>query len=290
MNQHRLALAAYLKITSLGQSVGDANITAEVAERKEMEDGEGHYTKKIFKEPLAKYRHLVGKARKYYRDMTFEGIGNQRLLAVAEEGVFSAKMAQWRQKIQDEVNLFIATYEDHLEAERRRKVLAFRATDYPPKHELAGKFGFEVTLTPVADPSQFQANGNLDSETAAKLKAQYEQQLAAAIAGVQDKVLKTLVSLIQETAATLADPDAPLVDSENKKGPVAKLSEYLDRVPALNLTNDLAITKLAQDCRQKLILATKVLKENSFTRSKTSQEASAILQHFKQGYGRSLVA
>ncbi len=280
-----------LTIRSPGQSRADDDISEEVAQDKLMAEDQGRYSKSIFKAALKPYRKVVGKARRWHLEHSFEGLGDTRLIATAEHAAYEAKMAAFRAAAQAEADVFVAHYDSHLQDERKAKGLAFRLSDYPSKEAIAGRFGFEWALMPVAAPDQFSAvSSGVSSQEAKSLKDKYEGMLQQATANAQRKVLETLLKLIQETAVVLADPEAPLVDSENKKGPVAKLREYLDRVPALNVTHDPLITQLAEQCQTQLILTTRTLKDSPFTRSKVGAEASAIVQAYQGGFGRKLSA
>jgi len=90
-----------------------------------------------------------------------------------------------------------------------------------------------------------------------------------------------LLGLINDTAESLAN-DGPIVDSENRKGPFAKLHEYLDRIPALNITNDPKIDAIAKQARNHLAYTSEELRKNQMTRQLAAAHAQGIALQFGQ--------
>jgi hypothetical protein len=88
-----------------------------------------------------------------------------------------------------------------------------------------------------------------------------------------------MLSLVADTAESLAS-DGPIVDSENRKGPFAKLQQYLERVPALNVTNDPTITGLYTACLQKLSMSADRLRASNTTRQLAAARAADIAMTF----------
>jgi hypothetical protein len=74
------------------------------------------------------------------------------------------------------------------------------------------------------------------------------------------------------------------VDSENRKGPLAKLHEYLDRIPALNITGDPTITAIATQARTNLAFSAEQLRKNQSTRTLAAARAQNIALHFGTGF------
>jgi len=130
----------------------------------------------------------------------------------------------------------------------------------------------------MPEPNAFVRDA-LTDELGKRLAADYEQRLANTTAQISRSVLDNLLSLIADTAESLAN-EGPIVDSENRKGPLAKLQEYLDRIPALNITNDPTITAIAAQARTKLAYSAEALRKNQQTRQLAAVHASNIAMQF----------
>ena len=277
-------LQAVFRVHGIGQSVEDEQLTQEMIEAHGMDERSIAAVKKLFTEQLKPFKQASSKARAFHLGRTFEGFGTSRLLVAKEQPDYVARMETLIAAIEREKTEFIASYPAHLDRERQLKGDAFKAADYPPVAKLDSAFRVQFLFVPMAEPSE-----QLRKQLFGKYALQYENALKNATESIRRQTLGIMMSLIAQTAESLAG-DGPIVDSENKKGPLAKLREFLERVPDLNLTNDPTITALAVECRQKLDISTEALRGSKFFRSKVAGAAAEIATRFGAMGQRKLAA
>jgi hypothetical protein len=270
-------LQASLKVRMVGTSVSDESLTAELQANHSIADDNVRAVKLLFpgkSGPLGALRRIVGQARKRHIALTFEGFGDSRLLVLAEQQAYRDGLKGLAEKFHYAAAEFIHNYDVHLSAERLHKNGAYDEADYPPADKLPEMFTLETALLPLPEPNQF-----LKLALGEELQAKYEAQANGAIENIRRETYRMLLNLVAQTAESLAG-DGPLVDSETKKGPLAKLREYLDRVPVLNLANDPEIAELHAAAKAKLDVSTEMLRESKMMRQNIAHQAQAIVRRF----------
>lgn len=284
--QHKL-LQAVFRAPSASLSIHDENMTETLSQTYRFTAGQAAAVKKLFTEQLLEVRKAVSKARAFHRDHTFQGIGPTRIIVTGEQEIYETGMTKHLEAIRAACNRFIESYPAHIARERELKQDSFREDDYPPVGKLSELFRTEFLIMPMPEPGDFIKS--VAGDAAERLKHDYQAALAAVEQDVRQQVLGKMLKLIAETAESLAS-DGPIVDNENKKGPLAKLREYLERVPQLNITNDPEINKLVSECNDKLNVSTEALRQSEFYRKKTAQDALNIAQSFGSVGNRKLAA
>lgn len=269
---------ATVRLSKPGTSVTDESLTEELIDKHKLGDKAARVVKRLWGDAFTAIDRLDRRIRSDYHKLTFDGIGNIRLLVVAERAAFLEKMEAYAQNRRAIVAGIISDYDTILDKERTDKNGAFRIEDYPTKESLAGSFDFLYGVLPMPSPNQFVVDGLTDG-LAAKLAAEYEGKLQAAEANVRRTVLQTLLGLISETAESLSG-SGPIVDTENRKGPFAKLQEYLDRVPQLNVTGDPDIAAIYSAAREKLSTSSDHLRASKTARTAAAIHASNIVARF----------
>jgi ElaB/YqjD/DUF883 family membrane-anchored ribosome-binding protein len=243
--------------------------------------------KKLFRKQLEKLRTAINKARTFHRDHTFQGIGPTRVLVAGEQPAYTLGMEHHITEIRKESARFIADLPAHMEAERTAKADAFRIEDYPAASKLEELFTTDYLIMPLPEPGDFLKS--MAGDAAEKLKKQFEKALENTTENVRQQVLSNMLKLIAETAESLAG-DGPIVDKENRKGPLAKLREYMNRVPTLNITNDPQINEMLAECKKRLDVSTEVLRGSEFYRKDTAKAALLIAARFGQVGARKMAA
>ena len=284
--QHQL-LQAVFRAPSASLSAQDKEMTDSLISDFEITAGQCAAVKRLFTAPLAKLGKVVSKARAFHRDHTFQGIGPTRIIVTGEQAKYQLGMNHHLKLIKETAEEFLAEYDTHLAAEKLLKGTAFRSEDYPPIGKMQERLRAEFLIMPMPEPGDFLKS--MAGDAADQLKKDYEKALAHTSDNVRQQVLGNMLKLISETAASLAG-DGPIIDSENKKGPLAKLNEYLDRVPDLNITNDPQINALMQECRKELDASTEALRESEFYRAKTAKAALTLATKFGAVGERKLAA
>jgi hypothetical protein len=267
-----------IRISKPGTSCTDDDLTREILDEHRMGDKAARVVKRLWGDAFAGIDRRDRRIRGDYHRLTFDGIGNIRILVVEERQQFLDIMRDHAETRANLVTAALANYDQTIERERIDKNGAFRIEDYPTREALADAFSFSYNVLPMPAPSQFLVDGITD-DLSATLKAEYEQKLARAETNVRRAVFQTLLALIAETAETLSG-DGPIIDTENRKGPLAKLQEYLDRIPALNITNDPQITAIYEQARQKLSVSSSHLRSSKIARQAAALNAKNIATKF----------
>lgn len=274
LNEQTSLLQAVFRVHGIGQSVEDEQLTAELVEKHLIDEKSIAAVKKLFTEQLKPFKTAANKARAFHLMRTFEGFGSARLIVAKEQEPYCASMEKYITAIHAEKHAFIAKYYTHLEREKQLKGDAFKAEDYPPREKLEQLFRVNFLLSPMALPTDAVCKQLLG-----KYATKYEEAMKNAVENVRGQTLSMMMSLIAQTAESLAG-DGPIVDSENKKGPLAKLREFLDRIPNLNITGDSTITALAAECSKKLDVSTELLRNSKVVRKNVAGIALDIAHRF----------
>lgn len=263
-----------------GQSKTDEELTEHLVKSYATGSKAVRGVKQLWGDSLKPHTSFESKVRKYHSNMTFEGIGDIRLCTAGEKATWLSFMQDMAASHTELTRDWLDKYDIWLEQERVDKNGAFRIEDYPTRESLANKFRFTFAILPMPEPNQFITD-QLTDELGKRLAADYEARLKNTTAQISRQVLNTLLSLINDTAESLAN-DGPIVDSENRKGPFAKLHEYLDRIPALNVTNDPTISRIAEQARTHLTYTSEELRKNQTTRQLAAAHAQGIALQFGQ--------
>ena len=279
MAYNNMLLMAGFQASLLGQSVTDDALTAEVHSTHNMAKDSSRVVKNLFRKQLGPLRKEISKARKTHNSITFEGLGGSRLLVAAEQSNYETAMREHVRRCEEMAWDFMDDYDNHIESERLVHNGAFNISDYPSKVDLPNKFKFGTSILPMPDPNEFLKSA-LTQHEAERLKKAYEEQIAASVATIQHNTTSELLRLIREVSTTLADEDAPIIDSENRKGALPKLREYLDRIPQVNITNDPTLQTIYEEARGALDVTTDTLRNVSFMRRQTANKTKAIVDRF----------
>jgi hypothetical protein len=263
-----------------GQTKTDPELTAFLTKSFGTGKNAVKGVKHLWGDSLKPHSSLEGRARAFHDNMTFEGIGNINICTEGERQKWLDGMQKYKAAHDALTSNWLEQYDIWLEQERIEHNGAFRIEDYPTRESLAAKFRFQFAILPMPTPNQF-IKDQLTDELGKRLAAEYETRLQNTTAQISRQVLNTLLGLINETAESLAG-DGNIIDSENKKGPFAKLREYLDRIPALNITNDPTIARIAEQARRHLDFTSEELRKSQTTRQLAAAHAQGIALQFGQ--------
>jgi hypothetical protein len=267
-----------IRIGRPGSQKTDDELSESLVEREHMSKDAAKVVKQLYGDHLSKYSSAERAARSDHKRLTFPGIGNISIVVLEERQLWLDTMARHDGILNALADEFCDNYDLIIEAERLSKNGNFKIDDYPSRAAMRSRFSFTYGVQPMPEPNAFLTDAFTD-DLGQKLAAEYEQRLSAVTEQVRRQVLNTMLSLVADTAESLAS-DGPIVDSENRKGPFAKLQQYLERVPALNVTNDPTITGLYTACLQKLSMSADRLRASNTTRQLAAARAADIAMTF----------
>jgi len=229
----------------------DKGTTEEVCQTKEAKaKGAARVTKHI----LAGTTELDGiinftqAVRKYVAGMTMPWSDRgSRLLPSALFDEFDTQMKEYEDEFVARVNAFLQIYPTLITAQAMALGKMFNRAEFPSVDEVARKFDFRVTYTPIPTAGDFRVDvgAAAQEELKAKLNEVYARRIDEAIAEVRERLTLAITHLAEQLT----------VDYEGSK---AKPRRFYDStletaknlcglVPALNITNDPKIEEVRAD-------------------------------------------
>jgi len=267
-------------VSMIGQSVQDETLTSDVLYRHNMGADAAVVSKRKFKAALAPFKTWYSAASGEFRRYTHELFPGVRVVVEGERDKLIAKMSEHQQKYADFVSEFIDRYYEHIETERAAHNGSFRLSDYPQKWEVADKFKFSFNYFPLPAKEQFIEE---------HLKEEWAANMTKLNASITNNAGAQLLNLIRDVAQVLGDPEKRLIEGETKKGVMAKLREFNERIPSLNLNNDPQLTQLSATVQMELDYTGAMLRKDDDLRMAIAAKAAAAVSSFGQ-FNRKIAA
>lgn len=282
-------------LVTLRQSIWRANrvddqVTSEVAKTHGNRRDMGAY-KKFLVDPnrLAGGHEILRRARATHFRYTLPWLdGGQRVLPgasyfkyVQEMGVFQAQYKDWVE------NTFIANYDSYKDEAKQALSGLHKNEEYPTVAELRSKFDFVIIPDPMPDASDFRCKLGAGTEASVRndISASVEQRLQGAVKDVWHR----LKDVVEHMAKRLKAYEVEEVEVGGKKKQkvkntfrdtlVSNITDLLEVVPVLNITNDPNLTEFCTTIREELTAATPdVLRDDEKKRKKVAKQADQILK------------
>lgn len=268
----------------------DKKASQEVADAHGSDVTMGHYAKKLLgKEALSELKRIAGEARQkhYFRTLPWTDDG-YRILSSAGYFAYNQEVMALKAQFDAAVQAFLAGYPEYVKDAKLRLNGLFREADYPTLRELQGKFGFDVTVRPMPDESDFRVD--LGAEETARVKADIqasvESTVQQAMRDVWQRVHDSISHMVERLKAYSVASDGK-VSNPFRDTLVSNISELLDILPTLNLTHDGNLDAIAADIRSKIMAYTvagqefavtpEVLRDSGVIRDRVAKQAEAIL-------------
>ena len=265
----------------------DKKATKEVAVAHGTDTGVGRYHKDLL--PGAAEHEAILKLRNAWRVWHYEntlpwGDDAGRVLRSAEffkygEG-FRAYRAQWDTALED---FFVAYPTLVAQAELRLNTL-FDANDYPPVSEIKRRFAIRMTTYPLPNTADFRIIEGITPEDAARMEAEavagIQERLNDALKDLWERMFKTVSAMRDRLAVPIGQPGAKFHDTLT-----GNITDLLELMPRLNLTNDPAITAMANQMRALVALPPETLRISPEARTATQQKAADLIKRMAQYVG-----
>jgi hypothetical protein len=242
-------------------------------ERGATEDAGNFHKLLIAKDAIDKVSQLVTRIRKYNYSMTvpWNDMG-ARIIKSDAYFDYTAKMAEFQSEFYDTVNELLNEYPAlKRDAEYRRlKGDLFNSDDYPTVDKLRNLFSFALTIDPMPS-TDFRVQ--LTGSEIDRIQKDLEDRYAARMKNAMGDVWARLYEVVSKMAETLGDPDKGFHGTL-----VTNISDLLDVMPHLNITDDPELDAMSQTVRDKLTkYDASILKEDKDVRKSTAKAASEIL-------------
>lgn len=263
-----------------GAVVKDKEVSKKVASEYNSNEKLGTFTKHLgARSALAEIRALDSQIRSYINSNTVPWIEkgpragkNDKFMDIAEY------VREAKDKRLALVKKFIASYPDLVDNDRQEHTSLgklWKEEDYPSVAEVARRFKFEVHVQFLQDLDDIRTSLHSDlvqqirDEEKQKRNEQFEKAIKSVFARVLD-----VVQNLKEAMDKTGQKNGRFHDTI-----VTNITDLLDCIPALNITNDPKLTAIAAEVRKELTLFDgDVLKQDFGARQQVSTKAEEILK------------
>jgi hypothetical protein len=280
--QSRYMLAS-LEIKGWSGRAYDAKASAEVANAHNAPVDSGRYNKMLVaRDALAERKRNAGQARKHHYDSSLEWRKPWRLLPGKAFTEYTRTMREYMATDQRLVKQFLAVYPDLIEDARRRLNGMFDPADYPAPDSIGEFFSFENSIEAISDPGDFRVA--LQADEVSTIKAEMTRSHLASISTAQKEIWGRVHSVVRHMADKLKSYDVGAdgkVDSPFRDTLVSNISDLLDIVPGLNVTEDPNLTAIAEEIRREVLGSAgdpQALRDSKPLRAQVAESAEAVLE------------
>lgn len=268
------ALIVSLSISQWSARKLDKKVTDEINISHNATADAGRYNKLLVsKAHTEAVQKITGKARTFHYENTLAwGDNNERLLPTANYMKYVQEMGMLKGEFDAAIAAFFSNYDAVIVEARIRLNGMFRDSDYPSKGDIQDKFAFNTSFMPV--PSSDIRVGLSDSimdALRANVETEINSRLGDAVKGIWERI-KTQLSHMRDKLST---KDAIFRDSL-----FDNLTDLIELLPALNVTNDVNIAKICNEMKG-LVVSPDSVRTNVALRITKADEVDAVMNKFK---------
>jgi hypothetical protein len=265
------ALLVKLSISIFSNQRQDREITDDVKSRKALGNGAGKWVKFKFPDKMLEpIRKVANEVRTFHYNHTSPWEDGQRLLSGKVNAKYEERMTAYSAEFWEVVDAIKPNYDSWIEQARIMHAGTFDSTDYPDWEGFRNTFAFGREYYPVPKPEHF--NVEMKELYGAGLVAITEKKIGEAVADTWDRMMKPVMAMAEK----LTKPDAVFRDTL-----VENVKEMVELVPALNLTEDPALTKAATEIGKQLAaFKADDLRNNKVVRKDAAEKAAKLVERF----------
>lgn len=260
-----------LAIKAFGNQKQNKRITQDVTRERHLDSKSGKWLQTKFPpealKPVTSKANRIREAWKLYTLPFDDGerIASETALPQLRDAIETA--------IEERANTIethlIDRYDEWLDEARRMHNGDFRPELYPSRDELRARFRVEFSVRPFPQSTHFESH--LADIYGNQLDSLIESRTQDAIASLWEQMLAP----VSKMAETLANPDAIFRNSL-----VENIQDICDRVPLLNLRNDPAIERAANEIRTLCERDPDEFRNAPAIRKETAEKAAALAAKF----------
>lgn len=278
INEHAMLVA--LNIRRWHSITTDQKISNEVADGYKADKSMGKYRKKIL-DPHAwdKITKVVNQLRNFHYERTMAWSEGLRILSSAAFVDYMAQVSKLRLEFDAECVAFVAQYPKLKEDAKARLAGLYTEEDYPTVEWLKTRFGIEVLVQPIPSGDDFRVD--LGDSEVKRIRKDIEKQAEATIEQAMKEVWGRLHDVVSHAAARLKayKDDGDKVEHPFRDTLVTNITELLDIIPSLNITNDPKLLGFADQIRQSITAhSAVVLRDDAKIRESVAKQADEILE------------
>lgn len=189
-----------------------------------------------------------------------------------------ARLDRWDQEL---LPTFITAYPMLVAKAQLRLNTLYDPADYPDVKEVRRRFAVRINTYTLPNVEDFRILEGVPPDEVQKL-------MDAQVAGINERLNDAVKNLWSRMHEVVSNMQARLAVPIGEKGSkfhdtlVGNVQELLDLLPQLNLTNDPAIAKMAEQMRGLTVAPADVLREQSETRAAVAAKAKKLADRMKQ--------
>lgn len=272
------AMLVSVKIRQFSANKTDKKISKEVAAQHNADSSMGHYKKALIaKEALAELTRIAGEIRKEHGRRTLPWAEDgSRILTSTAYNQYAEFMRKSNEKWDDAVAAFLSQWDSFVEDARVKLNGMFNPNDYPEMHKLRGMFEFRWTVRPIPLDQDFRVA--LGSNEVAAIKAQLQDELDTTVKDAMRSVWEQMHEVVGKMVERLRayNPAKP-GEACFRDTLVTNISDLLQILPSLNLTNDPKIDEFTAKMQELVRYDAQALRDNMIVRDDIAARAEAIL-------------
>jgi hypothetical protein len=160
----------------------------------------------------------------------------------------------------------------------------FDPAEYPTATEITTRFGMSLAVDPMPTTEDFRLNlaASEVQRIEARMRETGNRRLAATTAELWTRLQSVVQHMSDRLQAYSVTPEGK-VQSPFRDSLVSNITELLDLIPSLNLTNDPMVDQFAEDIRATLVLHTPAeLRDSQTTRECVARTADDILARMSE--------
>jgi hypothetical protein len=271
------AMLITLNITHCTTRAGDKDVTEQVLRAHGADDKAGAFSKELIsKDHIGAVKKLEGQARNYLREKTLPWLDNgQRILPARLYTEVIQDLGKIKAEWETAVNDFLGQYDQVKRLARARLGRLYKDDDFPSVVDMEKKFKFDFSFLPMPDAGDFRI---ADKKVVEQIKAQAEQQIKETLQHSVNDLFVRINKVLTEVVK-IKDPDKIFRDSL-----IGNVQSLVETLPALNLTDDPELNKLAKELGAKIAETTaEDLRKDKKKRAQVAKDAETLLDRVK-GY------
>ncbi len=275
------AMLVSISISSWSGRKLDRKVTDEVNTARGAASDAGRYNKLLLpKEALDAIHKKASSIRNEFYGRTLPWMDDgQRIMAANAYLQHTQWIARQRASFEQLVEEFLARYPDYVEEAKQRLNTMFVAADYPPVELLREKFSINVMVLNVPNGDDFRVA--MSDAQAEQIRADIESKVTEAsqnaVKDVYKRITEKLTLMVERLNNYKPGTRTERAQGVFKSSLVENIRDLINVMPALNITGDPELDRLAERLKDVTVYDANVLKANTAKRQDTAAEAQAIL-------------
>ena len=207
----------------------DRQASKEVCETHNANTNSGNFNKQLIRKmDLKPIQRVVNSARNFHYENTLAwDHDGADLLPSRHYLTYMAKMAEFKEAFQKEVDAFIEKYPELLTAVMNDLSTLYNPKDYPSQNVLKTKFIMDVRVTPIPESGDFRVD--LPAKESKKLRDELDSRLILANQAAEKDLYMRLYTTIAKAVVVLKTPNKIFRNSL-----ILNIIELVNKIPDLN--------------------------------------------------------